>query len=326
MDIENINLDYSCDTDIECVVVDAGARYGIHPTWEDWKHIVDLHLFEMDANEARRLEIKYKKHKNIRVYPLALYYENKDLFYNSHKHRALSSIHEVDTNFIRENDYLEDEFTQEDRQAVRAVTLDTQVNDREVHFLKLDVEGSELDVLKGAARHLNSSVIGVRSEVAFESVFKDGQTFCDIHTFLLKAGFELINFDYTGEGNKYGRFTLPARYGKLISTDAVWVARDSTLYTRRSEDLEKNQIRKAAFLLSNHATDLALEVLLTLSANTNGLERYMSSQFFINIEEKVRRLFKQMINKPQTNIGDLLATYKRIFKKDFPTLHRYYEE
>ena len=33
-------------------VVDAGARYGLHPTWAELRGIVNFHLFEMDNNEA----------------------------------------------------------------------------------------------------------------------------------------------------------------------------------------------------------------------------------------------------------------------------------
>ena len=40
---------------LNCVVVDAGARYGLHPSWAELRGIAEFHLFEMDADEADRL-------------------------------------------------------------------------------------------------------------------------------------------------------------------------------------------------------------------------------------------------------------------------------
>ncbi len=43
-----------------CVVIDAGARYGLHPTWSDLRGLVEFHLFEMDDVESGRLEQRYQ--------------------------------------------------------------------------------------------------------------------------------------------------------------------------------------------------------------------------------------------------------------------------
>ena len=58
---------------IKINIVDAGARYGIHPNFEELREIADFHLFEVDKDECLRLKKKYKSRKNIKVYNQGLF-------------------------------------------------------------------------------------------------------------------------------------------------------------------------------------------------------------------------------------------------------------
>ena len=49
-------------------IVDGGARYGLHPTWEKCENIAHFDLFEIDVDEAGRLRDKYKKLQNIKIH------------------------------------------------------------------------------------------------------------------------------------------------------------------------------------------------------------------------------------------------------------------
>ena len=59
-------------------------------------------------------------------------------------------------------------------------------------FLKLDVEGSQLDILKGGGRTLDQ-VLGIELEVWFTRIYEDQPLFSDITDFLEEKGFELID-------------------------------------------------------------------------------------------------------------------------------------
>ena len=122
-----------------------------------------------------------------------------------------------------------------------------------IHFLKLDVKGAEYDVLCGALDALRSSVLAVRAEVVFTAVYKDAAAFGDVHKLLIENG--------CGAGNKGGRFSLLGRYGKLISTDAVWTVNNERLFSASGNTLRDDIVRMACFLLNNGATDLAVEIL-----------------------------------------------------------------
>src|SRR5262245_49356004 len=97
---------------VDCVVVDAGARYGLHPTWQYLENVAEFHLFEMDEVEAARLAKKYANHNNIKVYATALYEADATLTFNVSRHNALNSVFEANVGLLESNAYMVEEFTQ----------------------------------------------------------------------------------------------------------------------------------------------------------------------------------------------------------------------
>jgi len=298
---------------LEITVIDAGARYGLHPTWAELRGSVNFHLFEMDAIEADRLGKKYENDKRIKIHPIALFSENKTLKYQAREHEALNSLYSANEKILGNNDYKKHEFSVTKETEVEARTIDSLFEDSEVHFMKLDVEGAEVEVLEGAKRKLDSSILGVRSEVLFAPVYDGAPLFGDIHQFLLSQGMELLNFDYTGAGNKYGRFSLPNKFGKLISTDAVWVITSDRLFSEKGTELEKNVIRLTIFMMLNGATDLAVE-LLERAITREGLsfDNYSEDPLFLFLHRKVILLLKSLLDFPMID-DHIFITYIRLF-------------
>jgi FkbM family methyltransferase len=312
---------------VDCVVIDAGSRYGLHPTWVQLRGIAEFHLFEMDADEAQRLRHKYRHDEGIQIYPIALYSSDTQLRFQVTEHRGLNSVLQVDSDVLRRNEYMQNEFTVTEERTVEARSIDSLFAGREVHFFKLDVEGAELEVLEGAREQLSRNVLGVRSEVLFAPIYKDAALFGDLNRLLFDRGFELLNLDYTGAGNKTGRFTKPGRFGKLLSSDAVWVVSDDRLFAAEGDRLGGDVIRLALFMLLNGATDLAVDLLLRAKERRGvSYDRYGDAPLFAALNKQVLLLFKDLLALPMLSSADVLATYKSIFGRDFPSLNRFYED
>lgn len=65
-----------------------------------------------------------------------------------------------------------------------------------VDFLKLDTEGSELEILKGGLKLLKEQkVLMIKTEFVFFKYYKNHKIFGDIHSFLDKHGYKLIYLD-----------------------------------------------------------------------------------------------------------------------------------
>jgi FkbM family methyltransferase len=76
---------------------------------------------------------------------------------------------------------------------VSTTTLDAAVGDREVAVLKVDVQGAEVEVLRGASQTL-SRTAAVMVEVLFIHHYDGDATFATLHDLMRDAGFELTGF------------------------------------------------------------------------------------------------------------------------------------
>jgi FkbM family methyltransferase len=311
---------------IKCVVIDAGARYGLHPSWAELRGLVEFHMFEMDGQEAERLQRKYRNDPLIAVYPLALYSSDTTLRYRVSHHRALNSVMCSNDDLLRQNEYMLRDFAVTEECTAEARSVDSLFAGRDVHFLKLDVEGAEYELLKGAREKLRTSVLGARSEVLFSPVYKEAALFGDLHREMLESGFELLNFDYTGAGNKAGRFTLPGRYGKLLSSDAVWVIGYDRLFAAQGARRTEDVIRLALFLILNNATDLAVDLLKrAVTREGVSLAAYRDDPLFVALHRRVLLLFKSLLALPMLQENDITSTYRTIFARDFPLMNEFYQ-
>jgi FkbM family methyltransferase len=313
-------------SNIPCVVLDAGARYGLHPTWAGLRGVAEFHLFEMDEVEANRLKAKYQNDRDIKVYPIALYSTDATLEFGISEHQALNSLFETNERLLEEHDYMKRDFAPSGRRQVEARSVDSLFKDTSIHFMKLDCEGAEFDILKGADAVLGNSVLGVRSEVLFAQVYKGAALFGELNAHMIERGFELLNLDYTGAGNKGGKFTLLRQYGRLISSDAVWIVGNDRLWSNRGERLTADVIRIALFLMENGATDIAVETLLRAvtkeGVSFDGLEQ---DRVFRALHRKSLLLFKSLQSLPQLEESEIAGAYKTIFGKDYPLMNRFYE-
>ncbi len=311
---------------LSCRVVDAGARYGLHPTWNGLRDIVDFELFEMDVLEAERLKDIYSEYPNIRVHSCALFSSRCSLKYQARRHKGLNSLFDSNTDVVRRNQYFVEESACEVEEETEAWPVDLLFESEDVHFMKIDTEGAELEILKGAEAKLRSTLLGVRAEVNFEQLCKDTPLFGEIHDFMRGHDFELVNLDYDGRGHPASEFTLPDRYGRLIGGDAVWIKKLDSVLTKGTDTLTESVILLSLFLLNNHASDIALDLLLRAVQEKNvSFDQWRDDPLFAKLQRAIAFLFKEMFLLPSSKGERLLETFELLFGMKFPTGHQFYE-
>ena len=105
-------------------------------------------------------------------------------------------------------------------------------------FLKIDVQGAELDVLEGATRTLRDTAV-VELEVEFVPIYKDQPLFAEIDLFMRKNGFLLHKFVDVA-GRAFRPFVLNDNPYKPVSqilwADAVY-AKDFTGFDHLSPEM-----------------------------------------------------------------------------------------
>lgn len=127
-------------------------------------------------------------------------------------------------------------------------------------FLKLDVQGAELDVLEGARQSLTHTLV-VEAEVEFVPLYENQPLFADVEQFLRAEGFVLHKMiDIAGRALKPFRLgdSNKSPFSQLLWADAVFV-RDFTRLERFSDE----QLLKTATILHEayRSDDLAFHFL-----------------------------------------------------------------
>jgi FkbM family methyltransferase len=313
----------------EILVLDVGARYGLHPTWKNLNAPAKFVLVEADPEECQRLQRRYRDRPSIEIHQIALGSHNGTADLLIRGNPAMSGL--LNRNSISPL-YIDARAAQEDvikSVQVELMTLDTfqQAIGHTFDFLKLDTEGNEPSVLEGYQDL--SKVIGVRSEVSFDEVFdsaieggRDG-TFSRIHRRLRREGFVLLNLDYIGRGDFYSSMLRSdERYGVLQSTDAVWIKDPKDLAGRA----ESVVILKAAiFLFRNNAPDVALWLLENANADMTHPAADLELILDCARSETIRHLY-QLKWIPGQNIRDHAEWFERVFAVAYPVMNEFNDD
>lgn len=133
---------------------------------------------------------------------------------------ATSSLFEPNMAFLRDFADLPDRCERIDSRSVQTVRLDDIPEAAACDFLKLDVQGGELDVLAGAESALKNIVV-VHTEVEFAPLYLGQPLFADIDTFLRARDFELIDLASPGYA-RYRVLQSDDRWSRLLFADAVY--------------------------------------------------------------------------------------------------------
>lgn len=255
------------------VVLDVGARYGMHPTWNDFKSPVKYIMFEPDTVEAIRLRQSLNKDV-FEIFETALgKNEGEGTFYLL-KHRGLSSFLKPDLKSECFRRLKPGQAQIQEEITLKISTIDAVMAERniQVDFLKIDTEGTEHDVIEGASKQLSESVLGVRSSCNFQPCFIGQKLFSETHDFLLEKEFFLLNIDYRGYGYpRLGLFRKPEpieaedfRYGVLVAADAVWIRHMDWCAKHFSSDRDAHDfsiLKLAVFCLLNNGPDVGIDIL-----------------------------------------------------------------
>lgn len=321
------------------IVIDAGARYGMHPSWKDFAGKLKYFAFEPDKKEAERL-CKQKHNPGFQIFDLGLDKTEGEKELRLAKHKGCSSFLEIDNNSEWFGNYRPGEGEIESIVKVRTTSVDkfAELKNVNIDFIKVDTEGTELDILKGAEQQLSNNILGVRAGVNFLTAYKNQPLFQDTHQYLLSKDFFLLNLDYFGRGvPKYNLFRNPdpqspdnERYGVLVSTDGVWLKKYNWImneYAQNSDKLACTILKYAYFGILNNAADVGLDVLMKFVKDQNN--GFSSSVKDSELYNGLRKTYATFLGRWRVYLDsqwDLArSTFKSIFGLELEGGNQYWE-
>jgi FkbM family methyltransferase len=202
------------------VLVDVGARGGLDHLWSRVEDQILTIGFEPDRQSFDSLEASELR----RYFPVALWERSEPLTLYCASSPGKTSVYPPCFETLRAfPDPERFETVEEVRLPASSVeTLDTVLgNDgiRDVDFIKLDTQGSELPILKGATDTV-ATAAAVKVEVEFVELYEGQPLFSDVECFMRAAGFQLVDLQRR-YWKRDGYVKYPGQ-GQLIWADALY--------------------------------------------------------------------------------------------------------
>ncbi len=239
------------------IIADVGAAGGLDKRWHFLRpsNLTEI-LFEPDPDSFE--EIQRNSLSNTLVFNAALADREKEVILNICKWRQVSSIYEP--NFELINKYPDaSRFEIEAKIPLKANSLSNLLfsqNLKKLDFIKIDTQGSELEILQGAGDLMNS-VIGIEVEVEFVELYKGQPLFDKVNSYISNFGMTLVDLKRTFWKRKSHYQNI--KKGTLIYADALYLREPETLL----EDYcnEQRLIKALVIYLAYGYSDIAISLI-----------------------------------------------------------------
>ena len=182
----------------EIKLIDVGARGGALARLRWLAPTAHYYAVEADRQEAEALQTQLRDAGSWRgatVIPSALWSHDGAATLYVTRLPGLSSLRKPNERVIRRY-YRGEEFEVVSTVTVPTLTLEAAARRHDcldACFLKLDTQGTELDILRSGEPLLRESVLGVQVEVEFHEFYEGQPLFADVDAYLRGFGFTLFD-------------------------------------------------------------------------------------------------------------------------------------
>lgn len=322
------------------IVADIGARYGIHPSWNDFQAPLRYIAFEPDSEEAARLRTLYDQTRwfQYEVMETALDRESGERDFHLLKHRGLSSFLKPDLNSECFRHLKPGQAEIEKVIRIKTERLDDVFGRIGLtpDFLKVDTEGTEQDVIEGASKLLEAGILGVRSSCNFQPCFIGQKLFSQSHDYLLERTFILLNLDYKGFGYpRLGLFRKPDpienedfRYGIMVAADAVWTLRPEVIRDRygTGEEGVTKVLKLAYFCMLNNAPDYGVDLLRETFSGQSAADGIQDTRLYKTLRLHAARFLGRWRTVPDDQWDKARGLFQEIFGQELQGGSEFYPQ
>ncbi len=238
---------------------DIGAADGLNENNLFLAPILDVTGFEPDQRSFENLSkiLESQGIRNYKVLPFSLNREKGEVDFFLTSKATCSSMYEPDLS-IAESYRVIPKFFPMEKTTTDCVKLDDQIDYAD--WIKLETQGSELDILNGALRVLENWAV-VQTEVEFFPIYKNQPVFDEIAQFLRHRGFQVFDIKVSGWNEPYLRNSVHAVGGSKtpLFGDAVFIKEEFLPWNLNT--VESEQILIVLILISYKKLGLAYSIL-----------------------------------------------------------------
>src|SRR5207244_7936744 len=176
--------------DYPFTLIDVGAGGGINRRrWGRFRNLTVIG-FEPDEREFTKL----KNSERHRWFQVALYGSEGVFDLNVTRYQTGTSLLEPNLELIQKLNMPLSDFDILRKVPLRGRTLDALCREYSLvpHVIKLDTQGTQIDILRADERRRRRAIFAVEAEVEFLPFFKNQGLFTSLHNYLTDFGFQLM--------------------------------------------------------------------------------------------------------------------------------------
>lgn len=272
-------------------VVDIGARGGALSKFNKLSKFIHYFAFEPDFSEAETLINKIELQsswREITIIPNAIFMKKGESLLYCTKDPGWSSFFKIDQ-VAAKKFFNGDDFEIVENRLVPTIPLDHAADTygfKNACFLKIDTQGSELEVLKSGEKLINDSILGIYIETEFQPFYENQPLFADIDSYLRCKGFTLFDLDRALLRRSSYRKDFYSRK-QVTWAHALYLKEPDQILLNTSDNNFQKVVRLLALAIVFEHYDFAMEILTS----------DLTSKFFLNIEiEKIKHNLEIIIH------------------------------
>ena len=301
-------------------IIDVGARtektninYGIEGDFRIISKGCDYYGYEPDQAEFEKLKSSVNKNWKSQTYLSEALGEEKGEFHlNLYRQAGFSSKFEAkkdEFSLFSRSHYLGDK---QQKIPVKVTSLDESIADNKIvnpSFIKIDIQGMELEVFKGAKNLLKNNCLGLRVEVYFHQIYRNQPLFSEVDSYLRSLGFLPFQFleMHSWRRDSLKKFPFYDKKskihfsnGQLMHADMLYL-KDSSLL---KDELLDQKIRLALIAICYKHYDLAYDLFNDVMSKDDDFKSTLmqcqrhskaTSKYFM--VDRSYQLFNRLINR-----------------------------
>ena len=296
-------------------VIDIGCRYGVFDLFK--KNIQNINYYGIDADEKeiKRLKKKFYSKKNIKFFHGCLDDNSSKKIFNEYEHKGYNSTKEINEKSFWFQVLRKKEKKIISKKLLKFIKSETFFIKHKIpikHILKLDVEGQELEIIKGFKNSI-SDFKAIIFEGHFDKPYKNASNFSEIEIELSKNNFFIAKIDI--EKN------LLSQYSTNNFNDEQGVPTGSNVIMLNKKYFNPKSIDSNCLDIL-YLLNLFDLLLFFLEKNITLINKcFFKRDIHINIGKMLNKKLKEI----GANKSRILKLYKKIFKKKLPQKNKFNE-
>lgn len=228
-----------------------------------------------------------KQSRSITIIPEALYNVPGKLTLYVTKQPGLSSLYKPNNDIIKKY-YKSDEWVVQKEIKVDTISLDAAAKKydfTDASFIKIDTQGSELDILRSGIELLKNSLVGIYLETLFHLFSHRQPLFAEVDEYLRSYDFELYDLDRVMIRRRGGNIEYFSKR-QIVWADCLYFKKYDVIYDGSETSLLMLSKLLMISLAFEHY-DLAFEI-----SNLEYLKKYWRNKYNINLCSQIAAYVK----------------------------------